>query len=927
MNGQPIRSTFNIDVANFTKIKVVSATHVKDGKTFITGPYSGDFIPSLLDEADYFKGHRTASFEVTLVDDFDNQYTKSLYNCYDLALDARSESYTEFLKCTQLPNKNWRIDFSVCVAGLYRISSPKFPSIIYANLVSAEPNASRSICTITGYGSSPDIQVPGGSVNFTCNLKDSFGNSIDMQRALSNNLKVTCSGANLTFSGKNLANDNSPRITTDGFSCTMNATTIGKIQIAGLFMKNGGAWENIPSSLNSFNGLYNAQDAKKIQAFSFAENRWIAKDQIPVTLMTATEPLLTQIAFVDDNGTVVNKQNLYFNFNINEMTATIFNVHDVTYKQAVNVRWVNSGSDNYIGFSVNDYSWIKKSTPEYQLQISYKGTINTIRIQKPTGNTGGELVCIHDMLASQTTYVAASNLIVESNVDTLLATIKTRSKDGYLFNYRIDKNRFSFNLPGAYIIDGEIEGYYYLKIKTTDTGDKNVGSVKLDGTQFISDLKFKVVPNPFFAKFESQDNNRFENKSKLQLVSTNADLVPVIYNTGYDKYNSLLNLVPTPANKYLGLTLDVLINGVKHDVRFDDKTMDLQFESNYYKLLDYYKYAGNYSVTMKGDSGSPITYTYSKIPGLVSISMSYSTVRLATVEYGKQAEILLVLRDKYNNLIQSDSALMNSELKKISVKAINSADSNVVIDSFTKSSISGESIVFLSNDVIVDKVGKFILSIVYNDKAIGCTVNCSFNVEYSTFSYPNSLMNMIISNTKTIYTNTSAVIKNASEQPIFSMFFFDLKKVQLKYVDPSTVISAKIVDNKNNLSLDLTQYWKNTNELIFNFKDAASIAKFNAAPSSFEYFLVISSASKKELEYPLKLLGTAGDQDAGNGDAVLSKTVFDATTKTSIAGNEISFNFELRTKDDLRCNQKQDLKTFNLEESSGLGGDKFIISL
>ena len=79
MNGKEQQQlVFWTDVTSFTKIKIITPTFTKDEKTFIEGPNNGNFSPSLLPPADYYKGHNTANFEVMLVDDFGNQYTKEL---------------------------------------------------------------------------------------------------------------------------------------------------------------------------------------------------------------------------------------------------------------------------------------------------------------------------------------------------------------------------------------------------------------------------------------------------------------------------------------------------------------------------------------------------------------------------------------------------------------------------------------------------------------------------------------------------------------------------------------------------------------------------------------------------------------------------------------------------------------------------------
>jgi len=79
MNGYDTRfKTYTTEVGDYTQIKIISQVVNRNGKNYLVGPVGGDFVPSLLPNADYFGSHKTAAFEVQLVDDFGNQYINNM---------------------------------------------------------------------------------------------------------------------------------------------------------------------------------------------------------------------------------------------------------------------------------------------------------------------------------------------------------------------------------------------------------------------------------------------------------------------------------------------------------------------------------------------------------------------------------------------------------------------------------------------------------------------------------------------------------------------------------------------------------------------------------------------------------------------------------------------------------------------------------
>lgn len=819
---------------------------------------------------------------------------------------------------------------SICVPAIYKIVSRNFPYDVNINVRSGVPDVGKSSCTMKNNSATPNIKVPGGKVTFECILKDTTGTPIDAGKASNGGLKVQCIGENKTYvaSGNNI-NVASPRFTTNGFECDFSPTKIGTYSVIGQFQFNS-SWQNIPASISTFNGLLEP-NLDYITAYSWVSSRWFNTEEIKTQLMTATYPHFTQIAFTDASGNKVENRSLLFEFKIENMSATVTNAHDTSYTEKLTVEWVYSGVNTYVGFKLDKpVTWIKKSTAEYKVEISYNGKKTTVRVQKSPGNTNGEVVCVHDLLASKTSF-RPTNAIVKANEDTLLGTVITRTTDGNLYNYAIDTNRFKSSYSGIYFVNQDVEGFYDMKIKTKTAGEQST-SVQLDSDKFIGDYKFKVLPEPLVSKFIAQNTNKFKDQSKNILNDFTADQEPVIFNSFRDRYENPLAITPDSGNQFLGLSVSAKITlglDVKnHAIRFDTKTMNIELDKDTYKLIDYFKYAGKYEVTLKGITGETLTYSYEKLPGAVSVANSSFVSKTQQVEYGKSAEIHLVLKDKFGNNIQYDANLLDQALKNVKVTAILGNSDKIIVDSFKKSSSNDQFIVLTSDAITTAQVGNFIIKVEYSGNQVGCSQNCGFNLAYNNFHYPNSEMRVISGTTKLLTTSTAAQVKNSIEEPIFSMLFFDEKKVQLKYVDPNTVISARIWGQSGVLNIPLEKEWKNKNEMLFTI-NKNNLKTFQEAPSKQEYFLeILSKDSKSELKYPLNLLGTAGDEDAGNGDPDYSKTVYDAITKTSIAGTEISYSMELRTKENLRCNKSTiTADLFTIENSSNLGVSDFYTNI
>jgi hypothetical protein len=708
--------------------------------------------------------------------------------------------------------------------------------------------------------------------------------------------------------------------------CEFTPALQGTFSYSATFKNVGSDPVIVPSSSNLFT-VYAKINFDKMNYFDFTQQKWIDydPDYSPNIVFNPTGESLIKFDFLDLSKTSFGQNGLGFHpkFDLNEFTGTIRNPHDTVNIKTIPLTF-SKATNLVINVSIpNSGLYFVRTSFPYVLTVNYQGRSYTFNLYSPISKgINNRQVCSHSMSPANTLLDSNDIYTIKVNQDTVLATIYLRTTDGYLYNYPVDKNKvFSFTFtpkdplsnPNFDIIPTSVDGVYSLKVNSVKAGKfKVLIEVKYIVEQStipskIFEYYVNVLPDSLVGLVEKANLSQFKDPANNILNDKTNDDDTIIHLILKDGYENVLDIYPNKSNNYLGLTMTLNINNKSYNVNWDHNTVTIVYDDNVYQVIDNYKIAGNYVLTISTKKGTSFNIYYKKLPG--KISKYTSTVSFTSpinINVGDTSEISLNLLDNYGeNIMNGDKTSKEAALKLITVAA-----DTVIFQSPTESGY-----LFVSKSNPITEAKNYYINVTYSGSRLSCTQNCIQSVRFQSIDFQQTVVNLIAGGVTTLSKKSAQRIVNKTNDLLLNFFFYTSSGKLLNKIDPSLVdhISC-VITGQNYKGTPVGQIVNNAyiyfsftpNTTEYNNYQAAVYGNYNLTCS----YRKTLDATAETIVFPLNLVGDGEANDAGNGEIVLSNTVFSTTTLNNVAGVDGTLNLEFRTSENLRYNQfDPDFKT------------------
>ena len=557
---------------------------------------------------------------------------------------------------------------------------------------------------------------------------------------------------------------------------------------------------------------------------------------------------------------------------------------------------VDLNKGEYIHFAYKDGNPIFNKLPMglYSLDITYDGELIKYPIYllgekdvSPSSNYDITKIYIKPIYISG---VAGEQYEIE---------IEFRAKDGLRWNYEINLN--SLTVSNSYGLN-DTQFKYDKKL-----GEKN-GQVKLYVTQYLASYgdKDNILTLGYDAKDIPQTVTlHIKNAElfKLEYVGGAVDgtvINPsIVQFTPKDKFGNifmdLFDEIKYPKSKLEMLTSAISVEGYNLSTNnwvSDNKYLNVQYGSTKVTTIKLTpKYNGN-------------TYTYKLWSGPIDPEHSYAEVE--KTEGVKAGDITTV------NIYPKD--LFGNDVTNVTTEDLSKFDVDYEVDKENKVDISKECDINKITDHFscytnITKAGEVEVTVDYDDKDVTCK-KCEFVVSPDEIDFDKT--KVFNKNEEKEMSRIELNTLPVNILPNFLLTFFDrfmnpiINKTEVELLQITTdiiITDVKLcVTNKdvNKLSNVCKSINGDENE-----------KKWQYLPNGDKYKLVVTKiATKKELTFPVKLIGGYSDGDSGPIDC--SKTYLNPTELTLVAGEEGSVFMELRTKDEKRKNYWYDKPDDNI---------------
>jgi hypothetical protein len=461
---------------------------------------------------------------------------------------------------------------------------------------------------------------------------------------------------------------------------------------------------------------------------------------------------------------------------------------------------------------------------------------------------------------------------------------------------------------------GEVPGIYLIKVmslKAISLLDNFFLNVKVGSLLFSNKIRMTTTHN--IANSLNFLNNKGE---KIDILPKgNADEVYKINLKIYDKYLNLVN--PNTVNMYLTVTPPS--DKIGNQIRISSLITSDSIQT--YEINSIYKGIYEIKTNISNEINFEITY------GLPSDSFSLA-IADKQVTAGNISKLYIIPYDKNNNLIDAINMPTTERFRAI----LNWPSGNKDLGKATKIeqklfdsySINNNKAVsaFLIEEQLKFR-GDNLFSVFYENKEIKC-LNCLTTVT----SNIKTLDNFYITYFDTESSSFKELLNNTN--------FDNVKSDAIIRIFPRDIYGNKIDIISNFSDYTLTFKEKNNLQIIYKFKisniddgneefiefkinDNSEVNKdltFSTLTKG-EYIVTVSEKNLNK-KINVNLFGREGDNDAGNEEIEITKTVISSSNLEFVAGTTGFIILELRTITNKRKNNwfyKVDIKPENTDES------------
>jgi hypothetical protein len=920
--------------ATVTKIDILDGFY-----KFNWGTLNGDFS---LDEFSVSKG---LSFEVNSMDSFGNIFqlgTDPTTIASRLGLSVTNSLRTITPSISVVSNGRYRIFIPITFLGTYIIKSTKFPlpsdKRYKFNVMQGRPVTTKSICTMQGYTSTPTLDV-GISVKIICQVYDQGGNLISPTFAQNNyGYRFGSKLVVVNYEGKTSQSDISCTNMSDNYFCVTSSIGNGKFTFVPYFQTRELTQVNIPTQLDTFYVQPTPSDINRVKVYDYGTNSFLGlTNRVATVNYVSSASTLTLLEFLDTDGTPFSAIGYPSTFNKSTITGTIFCTHDPITKLTVRIDFVSLQNKNYVGVYLDDKTFIKRSSHQYNLQLTYRNASINVMFNINLGNTNGRLVCIHPIGYDKTQWLPVSStgsIQTAVNSDIVLGQVVLNTQDGFLYNYKLSSLSLltitvtpQDTSTKVYVIENvNVDGFYNLRL-TSNKVDTYKVTLSIGGVTVVNSYTVNVVPEPLINSPEATtmnniDLNRSTATEKYLKTSFTTDEIPTFYFNSFDDYRNQLNVNPDGTNNFLGVKFSFSVNGNPVDVTYDKLSFSYDTTKSAYTLKDSYKLVGDCVLTITSQFKKTLSFYYTKNPGKVNINTSYASLTTSkNLKISQSASMLINLKDFFGINIPIVESLGTAAVSSLTVTA---EAPGVQIINFKFVEISQLAYRYTTDSIL--KAGTYTVKITYiepsnkESKIIPCN-DCVFFVNYDQFEIAKCKLSAILSQTIQMSTNSILQVNNQVDKPLFNFNFYDTNNNQLQFVDQTSKL--KLVFSGDNINYVLTLDWIGNNQILWTFPESVNLKDIKGG----NYYLSLSYNEIVSQKYTLQFLGDGQDSDAGNGDPNFDLTFFSTTDVRPTAGINTNFNIQFRTADNLRVNKLGDLNLFKFTNSRVPSADKFKASV
>ena len=827
----------------------------------------------------------------------------------------------------------YQMIISVSNVGTFQIENNDYMTKpIRFDVISVNPDATKSICELVGYSSVPTVKV-GEKLIYKCNLIDSKDNKININAFIRNSIyQFTCSLVRTWPSEKTI----SPVTYNDDYSyyCNYTSDEVGNFAYnAYLILNTTQERVKITSKINQFNVRGKASTYIIKRIFEPSTKSWINFETGKTTQITYTpssEGFITAIDFAESDGNVlISSYDEYpDDFHLANLVVKFYNPHDDSYVFAQPlVKEYPMNGKPYIGIFTKDTNLtdevFKKSSFAYYLKFNYTkestfeekyAAINYVL------NIGSYKTCFHDLNEENTNITISDNInIITGGDEVKLGSIILTTTDDNLYNYDIGKSKIQFNLQPTNddikfrVVPLSIEGTYDIYANSTQNydgkveliiNDKNIKDFNIKSEPpeacYLSlinlDQKFNCEPTinketycnytgeftdgnlliSFYLK--DKKNNTIDDKDYFNKYNDD------IKSEDFEKSTDYYSITYNPENKSFSFRDDIPYSETQHGWVF---TMRESTCKNIY----YIRYDGK-------NGGSPL-----------NISQSYFTLLNTEININNDEYVDVIYKDKKGQFYGLQGDKLNEIQTKTKVEANNSKGKSFKFNYYQTTSNYA-----LRYKFNFTESGIYTVTVKYIEEELAYKTTNIFNVIDNIYNLESSKLKIITDNVVEMSTDRTTTIDNKLYRPNFRLEFYSKDNIKTNY---DKYINFRLVMNSDDMSRSIVFIVNKNNDEFVQFNFPENEESYFDALKRGNYKLTLYD-NNTNVVYPIALTGDNYTDSSNEEEYDLSKTEIYPLIINGIAGETNIINVEFRAKDGLRWNYLVEISNFKMTNSQNL---------
>ena len=832
---------------------------------------------------------------------------------------------------------HYQFIIKVSSVGTYRIYKNSYMVDSYEVIVgSADVDNTKSYCTLDGYYWTAIVK-PNTKLTYSCYFYDSFGNKISYEKFISNSeYEFSC---NVKKTSPNTADyDSSFTKSDDHVVCSYIGIDVGIYKFQGLLNKKKSTTKTeITGRINTFQVESNSYHLNGAQIYNPYTWTWVDIEGAIISSRNEWSGLVTAVDLADETGTVLRHTlgDIPSDFDYSQIKAYVTSSHDLNYKIELYSRIYYWGGYQYIGFYVHSenkqtYDTIRKNSFDYKIVLSIGEETKTVTYNYIFENPytiGNYTTCFHELDLSKT-ITSFENIKIAKGGESYIGTVTLQTKDSYLYNYDIGKDKIAFKLKDitadsgfSYRITSDtVYGIYHVYITSTKEFDNDI-VININGTDIkkydghsesITDSCYFELLDKSLYEFQYRNGQSYYYTYTGPLTQ---DGSLKFYFRLFDRFGNQISLedfyktnTDISCNQYSSTDTSIF-----KKITYDKETNSFVFEDNISGSSGVFQWVFSTN-DEKCNNKTVISYDKGKKGAEVSVNNSYAIVVNNEIKTGEYGYVDVTLNN-YNgeNIGQIENAL-NNNIGYVQVIAYYNKNKSSIY--FDYDQITGGKAIRYKKQM--DTPGEYIIVVKYKIHEIK-VINPNLIVKSREIDFNKSILKMITDKTITMEENVEVTVDNKVTTPYFKLILNSTDGIAIINYEnyKKVVVTATFTDSNGNSWVLETDYKKNNygDYIQLNF-DKTTKADF----INFRKDHYILSVSKDNIikNYKIYLLGNGDDDASGDKEYDNNKTEYSTLRIVGEAGVTYTVNIEFRDKKGVRWGYPIDVSKLTFINSYNL---------